>query len=287
MARTAAGGPQLRPRSRRLRSRLEELRLAALEERLEADLALGRHAEVVAELEALSAEHPLRERLRGQLMLALYRAGRQAEALAAYQRARRALVDELGIEPGRAAAGARAAILRQDPALDLAARRDRAAPGARTALRRPRARAGRDAPARSRQHWAAGRLVLIAGEPGIGKSRLAEELARPRPGPRRAGPRRPLLGGRRRARLLAVGAGAARCICARPALTPCWRSAGAGAAELAQILPELREPSRTCPRGCARGGGRAVPAVRGRGGASCEGRVGAAAGARPGRPARR
>ena len=101
-------------------SRLDELRLAALEERIEADLAFGRHAALVAELEAFVAEHPLRERLCGQLMLALYRSGRQAEALAAYQDARRALVDELGIEPSRALQDLERAILQQDPGLDLA-----------------------------------------------------------------------------------------------------------------------------------------------------------------------
>src|SRR2546425_4084537 len=78
-------------------ARLEELRLVALEDRTEADLAAGRDAELVGELEALGAAHPLRERLRSQLMLALYRAGRQAEALAGYQDARRALVEGLGI----------------------------------------------------------------------------------------------------------------------------------------------------------------------------------------------
>ena len=99
-------------------ARLEELRLAALERRVEADLALGRHAELVAELEALVAQHPLRERLRAHLMLALYRAGRQADALAAYQAARRALVDELGIDPGPALQELERAILRHDAALD-------------------------------------------------------------------------------------------------------------------------------------------------------------------------
>jgi DNA-binding SARP family transcriptional activator len=88
--------------------RLEELRLAAIEERIEADLALGREVELVPELEALVREHPLRERLRAELMLALYRTGRQVEALAAYQELRRARVEELGLEPGRALQEARA-----------------------------------------------------------------------------------------------------------------------------------------------------------------------------------
>jgi DNA-binding SARP family transcriptional activator len=81
-------------------ARLEELRLGCLEELIEHDLASGRHDELVGELEARVQEHPMRERLRGQLMLALYRSGRQAEALEAYRAARAALVEELGIEPG-------------------------------------------------------------------------------------------------------------------------------------------------------------------------------------------
>jgi DNA-binding SARP family transcriptional activator len=100
-------------------ARLEELRLAALEERIEADLATGRHRELVGELEALVAEHPLRERLRGQLMLALYRSGRQAEALEVYQVARRTLVEELGLEPSAALQRLEKAILQQDRSLDL------------------------------------------------------------------------------------------------------------------------------------------------------------------------
>jgi DNA-binding SARP family transcriptional activator len=80
--------------------RLEELRLATLEERIDADLACGRHADLVGELEALAAAHPLRERLRAQLMLAFYRSGRQAEALQVYRAAQRELADELGLEPG-------------------------------------------------------------------------------------------------------------------------------------------------------------------------------------------
>jgi DNA-binding SARP family transcriptional activator len=107
------------PFARAAARRLEELRLAALEARIEADLALGRHGELVAELEELIAEHPFRERLRGQLMLALYRAGRQADALALYQTTRHALAEELGIEPGEKLRDLHRAILRHDPELEL------------------------------------------------------------------------------------------------------------------------------------------------------------------------
>jgi DNA-binding SARP family transcriptional activator len=100
-------------------ARLEEIRLAAFELRVEADLALGRHHELISELEALVAEHPLREGLRRYLITALYRSGRQAEALEAYRDARRALVDGLGIEPSPALQELERAILRQDPALDV------------------------------------------------------------------------------------------------------------------------------------------------------------------------
>jgi DNA-binding SARP family transcriptional activator len=100
-------------------ARLEQLRLVAQERRIDAGLALGRHAELAGELEALVAAHPLREGLPRQLMLALYRSGRQAEALRAYQTARRTLVDELGIEPGHALQELERAILRQDRSLDL------------------------------------------------------------------------------------------------------------------------------------------------------------------------
>jgi DNA-binding SARP family transcriptional activator len=94
--------------------RLEELRLVALEERIDADLELGRHGDVVGELEALVGEHPLRETLRHQLMLALYRSGRQAEALDVYQDARARFVEELGIEPGPELKRLQSEILRHD-----------------------------------------------------------------------------------------------------------------------------------------------------------------------------
>ncbi len=98
--------------------RLEELRLAALEDRVEAELEAGRHSDLVGELEAFADEYPLRERLRSQLMLALYRSGRQAEALQIYHDTRRVLVDELGIEPSPALQQLHGAILRQDPGLE-------------------------------------------------------------------------------------------------------------------------------------------------------------------------
>ena len=99
--------------------RLEELRLDAIEARVDADLALGRHRAVVGELEASVAEHPTRERLAGQLLLALYRCDRQADALDAYQRIRARLVGELGLEPGPALRALQAQILEQSPALQL------------------------------------------------------------------------------------------------------------------------------------------------------------------------
>ncbi|HEX6654321.1 MAG TPA: ABC transporter substrate-binding protein [Thermoleophilaceae bacterium] len=100
-------------------ARLEALRLQAIEDRVEAGLALGRHASLVPELEGLARDHPYRERLVGQYMLALYRSGRQADALAAYRDARRSLVDELGLEPGRELTRLEGAILAHDPSLDL------------------------------------------------------------------------------------------------------------------------------------------------------------------------
>ena len=155
--------------------RLEELRLAAVEQRIDAELAAGRHADVVGELERLVREHPLRERLHGQLMLCLYRAGRQAEALEAFRTARAVLVEELGIEPGRSLRQLHEAILAQDPRLDL--------PVEETVDRTPRGTfVGRERElaelVRGLDDAFAGRgsLFLLAGEPGVGKSRLAEEL---------------------------------------------------------------------------------------------------------------
>jgi YVTN family beta-propeller protein len=98
-------------------ARLEELRLGVVEDRIDADLARGRNGDLVPELESLVAEHPLRERLRGQLMLALYQAGRQADALAAYRNARIVLVDGLGLEPSAELQAIEGAILRHDPSL--------------------------------------------------------------------------------------------------------------------------------------------------------------------------
>ena len=221
-------------------ARLEELRLSVVEDRLEAGLELGRHGDLVGELEALAAEHPLRERLRGQLMRALYRAGRQAEALEAYRNARRALAEELGIEPSRDLRELQEAILRQDPALDRApmpAVGSEPSRGLFVGRRRELtvltdsladALAGR------------GRLVLLVGEPGIGKSRLAEVLI----GEARERGARVLVG-----RCWEAGGA--------PAYWP-WVQAlrsyvreaepdtlrselGLGAADLAQMIPELRQ----------------------------------------------
>jgi eukaryotic-like serine/threonine-protein kinase len=221
-------------------ARLDELRLAALERRFDAELAVGAHAALAGELEALARQHPLRERLQAQLMLCLYRCGRQGDALDAFRSTRRALVEELGIEPGRPLRDLQEAILRQDPALDRApspARPPDASHGAFVGRGRELGDllAGLDDAFDGH-----GRLYVIAGEPGIGKSRLAEELIAHATA--------------RGARVL-VG----RCWEAggAPAYWPwveslraCVRSEddgalrgrlGSGAADLAQIVPELRE----------------------------------------------
>jgi DNA-binding SARP family transcriptional activator len=171
------------------RARLEELRLVALEDRITAELALGRHSMVVAELEQLVAAHPFRERLHGLRMLALYRSGRQAEALQAYQAAGRTLRDELGIDPGPWLRRLEADILIQSPDLDLPPAAEGPPPTA-PAAPPPAGPHGDDALVGREAQLAAfeatlagvaagrGRVVLVAGEPGIGKTRLAEEVAR-------------------------------------------------------------------------------------------------------------
>jgi DNA-binding SARP family transcriptional activator/tetratricopeptide (TPR) repeat protein len=226
-------------------ARLDERRIECLEQRIESDLATGRHAPLVGELEALVHEHPLRERLRALLMLALYRSGRQAEALEAYQAARRELAEGLGIEPSRELRELQQAVLRQDSALAAVSSREvaqatEAAPGVFVGrvVELEELRSGLDDAIAGR-----GRLFLLVGEPGIGKSRLADELI----GLARA-----------RGALVLVG----RCWEAdgAPAYWP-WvqslrtltrevsqdalRSAiGRGGAELAQLLPELADVIR-------------------------------------------
>jgi DNA-binding SARP family transcriptional activator len=162
-------------------ARLDDLRLAALEQLIDIKIALARHAEVVEQLETLIREHPYREGLRAQLMLALYRSDRQAEALQAYQDARRALVDELGIEPGERLRELERAILAQDASLQLELAPP-AEPGRAALATSRRAFVGRD---RELTELVAGLddafagrgcVVLVSGEPGIGKSRLADAL---------------------------------------------------------------------------------------------------------------
>ena len=152
--------------------RLEDLLAGAHEARIDADLALGRHDRTTTELRALVARYPLRERLREQLMLALYRSGRQADALAAYQEARETFIDELGLDPGPALSALEGAILRHDPSL-------MPGPGARPTIRRPLTTfVGRAAELEGvAAALADGQLVTIVGPGGVGKTRLATEIA--------------------------------------------------------------------------------------------------------------
>jgi WD40 repeat protein/DNA-binding SARP family transcriptional activator len=165
--------------------RLAELRRVAVEDRIEADLRLGRHRQLVAELEGLVREHPLRERLWAQLLLALYRAGRQADALLAYQRARSVLVEELGIDPGAELRRLHTAVLAQDPGLDLP---PTAEPGPARKLPQALSVAGPAFVGRAaelawlqaawtRAAHGRGGAAFVTGGPGIGKTRLAAELA--------------------------------------------------------------------------------------------------------------
>jgi predicted ATPase/DNA-binding SARP family transcriptional activator len=169
-----------RPFARAEIARLDALRVQALEDRVEADLAVGRHEELVVELTGLVNEQPLRERLHGQLMLALYRAGRQGEALEAFQAARTVLVERLGIEPGNELQRLQAAILRHDPALDQP--RAASAPRLRTSSVLPTPITTfigrRHELGEVRDELGNARLVTIVGVGGVGKSRLAVEVAR-------------------------------------------------------------------------------------------------------------
>ena len=158
-------------------ARVEERRLSVLQDRIDADLALGRHGELVGELERLVADHPLAERLRGQLMLALYRSGRQAEALDAYRSARATLVEQLGIEPGSALRRLERAVLDQDPKLDVVSVAPE--PGLEPRLRlRSTSFVGRvreQREIRTLLDRADVRLLTLTGAAGTGKTRLAVE----------------------------------------------------------------------------------------------------------------
>src|SRR6266545_4566910 len=163
---------QYEPFARAEITRLEELRLVAIEDRLEAELGLGRDHEVVPELEALVSEYPVRERLRGLLMLALYRGGRQADALDTYREARRVLVDELGLEPGPELRELEQAILRQDESLARRTRPESNVPAPVSSL------VGRE---RELEEICTAlrsedvRLLTLTGPGGAGKTRLALE----------------------------------------------------------------------------------------------------------------
>jgi WD40 repeat protein/DNA-binding SARP family transcriptional activator len=162
-------------------ARLEERRWTAFEARVEAELALGLHGDLVSELEAAVAEQPLRERLHAQLMLALYRCGRQAEALEAYRLARHTLVEEIGVEPGTELRALQDAILAQDPALDAPLRADTlpAALATGSPLLAGRERELAELTGLlAEAHEGRGAAVLVSGPRGIGKTRLAAELAR-------------------------------------------------------------------------------------------------------------
>jgi DNA-binding SARP family transcriptional activator len=155
-------------------ARLDELRVGALEELIEAKLALGGHAEVVGALEQLIGQQPYRERLRAQLMLALYRCDRQADALQAYQDARRTLVEELGIEPGQRLRELEASIFAQDPALAVAHRsRSAAEPLAEAptgVFVGRQAELGELLEGLDDALGGHGRLFVLVGEPGVGKA---------------------------------------------------------------------------------------------------------------------
>src|SRR5690242_3390197 len=167
-------------------ARLEELQLAAVEARIEADLALGRHDALTAELEQLVAGHPLRERLHGQLILALYRAGRQADALAAYRRVRDLLAGELGIDPGEPLRQLHASVLAQDPALDWhgdrpTAEAHRPDAGILDSSPAPESPARPAGPGRAlvRTRWRGRRLLVIGSALAVAAAACIVAVARP------------------------------------------------------------------------------------------------------------
>jgi predicted ATPase/DNA-binding SARP family transcriptional activator len=164
-------------------ARLDEARITASEDRIDALLAIGGDAGLVADLERLIRDHPARERLRGQLMLALYRAGRQADALEAYREARDRLVDELGIEPGEELRSLQGAILSQDPSLTVSRAASDASDAADVGVlpRRGRPVIGRELELRELGSQLTDpdvSLLTLTGAGGIGKTTLALEAAR-------------------------------------------------------------------------------------------------------------
>ena len=258
--------------ARRRRARgWTSLRLAALEDRLELDLALGEHAAAIPELEALVAQHPYREQLHAHLMLALYRAGRQADALDAFRRARRVLVEELGLEPGPELQRLEAAVLAQDPALELGG----AGARARRAARLPRAPRAPRRPGRPRSGARRGRRA--AARPGRAPGdrsragRCRQDAARDRAGPPARGrvPRRRALRPARRDRhARAAGAGAGRSRTPAPSCCSCsttsssWWTPRRSWSDLLARAPGVtvagHEPGGAAPVRRARGAARAA-----------------------------